>query len=694
MKKIILPFLFYILTTFTFNSSYGQTVTETKARKVAINFIDAKYSDKSESEYSLIMLKNFPNINPIQSQLYIFNLSSGGFIIISGEETAVPVIAYSDNGEFPISNVNPNIKSWLDNYIEQINYYRENNSLSSPKIKAEWTYLTNNIGSNPYQSSKAISPFLRSIWGQDGNYDDMCPTNSQGTALVGCVATAMAQVIYYYRYPTTGNGYYSYYASGFGTQSVNFGNSTYNYDEMAYDATTPMYEVAELSYHCGVSVGMYYGITGSGANTYDVDDALEDYFLYSTTASYKSKQMYSTSAWATMLRDNIDDYHPVIYSGSGTSGAGHAFICDGYDGSDYFHFDWGWDGYANGYYYLNALNPAGADFNSWQAAVFNIYPPTSSYPYGCSGNTTLTHTHGSIEDGSGPASDYEANADCSWLISPAAQCAYFKINFEEIDIATDDQVIIYEGPNDTYPIIGTYNGTTLPSEITANSSEVFIHFTSNSSNNGKGFLLNYVGKVPLSCFGVSTLTADTDTFDDGSGSNHYGNSSFCRWYIQPPNASSITLHFLAFDIEANYDYVKVIDAASGTTMGEYSGTNIPSSITINSNNMTIMFQSNSSYTGQGFEAFYTITTGINDNPEGVSMRFYPNPTSDFLHVIPGTINSSGIIVIYDFSGQKILQKEFTDANMITIPVNKFSAGIYQIGLLSEKGNIWQKFMIE
>lgn len=684
-----------ILALFSLNSFVmnGQSINLNDARDAAGKFIQVKYPQKNLSKSMLQLQNNHSGIDVQNPQLYIFNISGGGFIIVSGDKSSVPIIGYSDEANISDSKLNSNFDYWIQNYIDQIDFFRSNSTTSTPESKAKWSFLLDDQGPNPFVSTKAISPFLRSNWGQSGNYQILCPSDAQGHALVGCVATAMAQVIYYYRYPATGNGSHSYYASGYGTQSVNFGASTYDYNYMAFKASTPMYEIAELSYHCAVSVDMSFGYDGSGANTYDVDDALEDYFRYDNDAHYESKFGVGNTTWKSWIRDDIDNFYPVIYSGSG-SGGGHAFIIDGYDGTDYFHFDWGWDGYANGYFYLDALNPAGSDFNDWQGAVFEIHPPTSAFPYGCSGNTTLEHTHGSIEDGSGPMADYSANSNCSWLISPEAQCDYYKINFEELNIASDDQIVIYEGSNNTGTVAGSYTGSTIPSELTVNSSEVFIEFTSNASNNGKGFLLQYSGHVPLSCSGVVSLTAETDTIEDGSGSNHYGNSSFCRWYITPAAATSITLHFTAFDLEDTYDYVRVIDGVSGNTIAEYSGSSIPSATTVNSNYMNVMFKTNTSYTGQGFEAFYTITTGIDDNPEGLSMRLYPNPASDYLNIVPGNNIEKGNIVIYDFSGREVFQRSFENEDMIQIPIAEFNAGIFQIGLLSENGNIWQKFVIE
>lgn len=682
---VLLLFVFFV------NQLQGQVVNEKSARTCALRFIQMKNSACSitENELTLVSTSKVDVTNP---ELYIFNIPGGGFVIISGEQTSEPVIGYSSNTFIPSNGWNSNFDFWIQNSIEQINYLRLTKAVATEEIINNWSFLSGASEVNYYTSSKAISPLLRSIWAQDGAYNDMCPEDAQGEALVGCVATAMSQIMYYYRYPTTGNGSHSYYANGYGTQSVNFGATTYKWHEMLGDLTFPAPEVAKIGYHCGVAVEMSYGYDGSGAFSWDVDNAIESYFRYSTDASYKTKSSYTTTNWKSLLKTNIDALHPVYYSGSGNDG-GHAFIIDGYEGTDYFHFDWGWGGYANGYFYIGSLNPASSSFNDDNQAIVNFYPPTSSYPSGCSGSTTLTSTYGTIEDGSGPVDNYDASSNCSWLINPEAACDYYKINFEEMDIASDDAVTIYEGPDAASTVVGTYTGSTLPSEITVNSSDVFITFISNSANQSKGFLLRYVGHVPLSCSGIQTLTNATDTFDDGSGSNHYGNGSFCRWNINPPGATSITLHFLDFELGDDIDYVRIIDAITGNVANEFTKGDNPTSVTINTTKMTVMFQSNTSITADGFNVYYTITTGMNEQPEGLSMNVYPNPASDLLYVVPGQETGDSKFVLYDFSGRMIISTE-TNQETLIIPVSDLSSGIYQAALYSKNGQVWQKIIVE
>ena len=176
----------------------------------------------------------------------------------------------------------------------------------------------------------------------------------------------------YYDYPYTGTGSHSYYASGYGTQSADFENTVYGWTSMPNQVYSSNIAVATLIYHCGVSVDMQYGPTGSGAYTSDVRTALINYYNYSSTVSYKNKSWYSNDVWEGMLRTELDEGRPVVYRGQGTGG--HAWVCDGYTGTNYFHFNWGWGGYYNGNFYLSDITPGSYNFNSNQAAIMGIVP--------------------------------------------------------------------------------------------------------------------------------------------------------------------------------------------------------------------------------------------------------------------------------------------------------------------------------
>jgi len=221
------------------------------------------------------------------------------------------------------------------------------------------------------------------------------PSYAGGHAFGGCVATAMAQIMKYHAYPTQGIGsrtysdpvnrnYYSDIpGSAYGTQSADFGNTVYNWAAMPNAISGSNYEIARLIYHCGVSVDMNFGPEGSSGSTSTASDSLKKYFKYDDSVSFFSKSGYTDATWISMLRADLDAGRPILYSGSGTGG-GHAFVCDGYQATNHFHFNWGWGGYLDGYFYLTALTPEGRNYTNDQDAVLNILPavvPTLTFPY-------------------------------------------------------------------------------------------------------------------------------------------------------------------------------------------------------------------------------------------------------------------------------------------------------------------------
>lgn len=213
--------------------------------------------------------------------------------------------------------------------------------------------------------------------------------------MAGCVATAMAQVMKYWNWPDTGVGQHGYDSYIYGELSANFGATAYDWANMPTTLTSSssavqVNAVATLMYHCGVAVEMGYGVEGSGIgggimynNSFDAPspvNALRTYFKYSPASTNVRRTDFTSDEWAALIKNEIDHRRPVLYSGIGLL-AGHEFVCDGYDTTGYFHFNWGWSGAADGYFTFSSLNPSGMDFSNSQSAVIGIEPDTL---YGCS----------------------------------------------------------------------------------------------------------------------------------------------------------------------------------------------------------------------------------------------------------------------------------------------------------------------
>lgn len=243
--------------------------------------------------------------------------------------------------------------------------------------------------------------------------------------------------------------------------------------------------------------------------------------------------------------------------------------------------------------------------NAWYAVGIGNDP--NSF---CSGTTSLTASIGTITDGSSSA-NYGNNSTCKWVIAPAG-ATQISLNFTTFNTeASYDFVRVYNGPDDTSPLLGTYSGNTLPSSIstTAGVGAMCIKFTSDTSNTFSGWSANYTSVVTTpTCNGFTALTSPTGSFSDGSGANNYTNNQQCVWYIAPPCATSVTLSFSAFNTELNYDGVAIYNSLTATTpIATYSGTSLPSSVTSSTGVMLVAFISDFSTPSQGFTANYTST---------------------------------------------------------------------------------------
>jgi Zn-dependent metalloprotease len=227
----------------------------------------------------------------------------------------------------------------------------------------------------------------------------------------------------------------------------------------------------------------------------------------------------------------------------------------------------------------------------------------------CSGVTKLTAINGSFSDGSSTA-NYNNNANCKWVIAPAG-ATKVTVNFTAFNTEPNDKVFVYNGADDTAPLLATWWGNTLPPTISTTDSvgAMCIKFVSDASTTLGGWSANYTSTIVTpTCSGLTTLTAPIGSFDDGSGTGNYTNNQQCYWYIAPPCASSVTLNFSAFNTELNYDGIAIYDNLQATNrIGLFSGTSLPTSITSTTGKMFIVFISDYANVSQGFIANYTST---------------------------------------------------------------------------------------
>ncbi|MCX6244260.1 MAG: thiol protease/hemagglutinin PrtT [Bacteroidetes bacterium] len=396
-----------ILSLVCFNLTYGKQVDEMTARTVGQNFFAKRIDSKTLKRISgleLVYTAQSDNRNNSGSGaggtcFYVFNVNSAqGFIIVSAEDNVAPVLAYSDESGFNVNNIAPDVSWWLNGYKEQIEEVRAKNMQATDEIKSRWESLKTGTGSYMlYRSVKTVNPLEQTTWDQLPNYNAMCPYDNSANqrTVTGCVATGMAQILRYWNAPANGAGFHSYTDPRYGIQSANFGNTTYDWSNMPLSVTGANTAVATLMYHCGVSVGMTYGIAATGGSSAYVvssqspvqacaEYALKTYFGYPNAVGKVRSDYPNKTDWQSLLKTELDGGRPVLYAGLG-SGGGHCFNCDGYDANDFFHFNWGWSGQFDGYFDIDALNPAGTGtgggtggFNSGQQCIIGIQGPNGT----------------------------------------------------------------------------------------------------------------------------------------------------------------------------------------------------------------------------------------------------------------------------------------------------------------------------
>ena len=337
---------------------------ETLARKTAQSFVQSRNLDRT-SELRLVS----------DEDIYIYNIDNQGFIIVSSNTVLPPVLAWSNQGTFPsLEGAPDNFVWWIQHYRNMIQYAEEKGLQPEPEVQRQWDEALS--GRFPARSNTSVDALVSTHWDQGCYYNEYCPeghggwwgSGPCGHVYTGCVATAMAQVMKYWNHPAQGFGSHTYTHAEYGVQSADFGATTYHWDQMPEELWTHNDAVATLMYHCGVSVNMNYGTDGSGAQSHDVEKAAHSYFGY-CGAKYREKRNYSEADWIALLKVDLDQGHPLYYSGASSS-VGHAFVCDGYDDNDLFHFNFGWSGSGDANYSLYDVN----GYSNGQAAVFNMVP--------------------------------------------------------------------------------------------------------------------------------------------------------------------------------------------------------------------------------------------------------------------------------------------------------------------------------
>ncbi len=679
MKKLILISIFISLAIFI----YGGNISEKVAKKVAKNYyfqaiksIDHKKDIKFES-INMSCIKN-PSLDETCS-LYIYNINNDeGFIIISSDDNIKPVLAYSFETGFNIGNVSPAQKYMLDYYSYMNFEARKNKLLVSNDVRSEWEEL---IKYNPNQNLKTkstVTGLLEPIeWNQSSPYNSMCPEASGsyegygGRCPVGCSAIAMLQIMKYYNWPSTGTGSYTHYSwenGGFDDFTVNFGQNTYDWYSVPNIGQHQNDELAKICFQAGVAVKMQWSPEGSGAWPGDVASAMVNYFSYEDNIDYIYKNDYSEEDWKSILRSQIDDSKPIFYAGYSDE-AGHAWNCDGYQDNDYFHMNWGWGGFGNGFYTLDALGTSATpgsgegNYSQNQQALINIYPE-GPYPTYCNNLVTISGTYGSFDDGSS-YENYQNNSSCTYVIEPDCR-QIIMLEFTKFNLAAGDYINIWDGSPEENNLLVNLDNTNLPSSDSyeALSGKITIEFNSDADLTDEGWAVDFRTK---NCVANKAFTESSGSFDDGSKDCQYEGATLCTWNIQPNNSNQISLDFEYFNLAEGLDFVNIYKKSvrSDNLIATFNHENVPTEIlTIDTDTAIIrFFAASNSSRDEGWKINYSSSfNGIINDIISENMTISPNPgNNESKLVIKSDMNTATEIVIYNILG-KIIGKQCVELN--------------------------------
>jgi hypothetical protein len=778
MKKLI-----YILSAFVLGTSIASAkpVNAATAQKVAENF----YKQNAKAAFvssTLIYTEVDAGGLPV---FYAFDINNhNGFVIVAAEDAAHPIIGYSTENSFvmPKPTENTNIGYWLKSCARGINMMRSKGRVANTEAALQWQkYIKNKpelytsarlTGNNATASANpVVGPLCQTTWNQSPLYNAMCPGASNAKAVTGCVATAMAQIMRYWSYPTTGRGSSTYcdcmadgYSDNYGIQSANYGATTYSWSAMPYNVTTPNTAVATLMYHCGVSVEMDYDPSGSGAWVIAGDDsvcaqnAYVTYFKYNpNTIQGLYRSNYSESDWLTLIENDLNLGRPVQYVGDDPTEGGHTWVCDGYDQNNYLHMNWGWGGYANGWFQVDSLTTPGFDPSEGHEVLIGIVPvisatvdagiPEITEPVGyyCGVNTfvpaiklenygssTLTSCvinyqvdGGAVQtqNWSGSLVSFQSttvNLPSMTLASGTHTLTCYSSNPNDStdqNSANDQSVVTINVTNSAaLPVIEGFETTTsLPNAIwnvshTATMGGVDFAVTSAAAATGmKSCMIDNMNNVggnnsvieTISFYDLTTLPSPALTFKAA--------------YQQKTTANADRLQVaVSTDCGANWLSKRVITGAALAALGGVgSSAYVPTpaefttyavNIISVANSTDIMFRwefyadpngpGNNLYIDDINIINAPATSGIRQIADiGNELTVYPNPAKDIITIEGLTENKTTAITLSDMLGREIYSQTTTSANCV-IDVSGLNSGVYLVNMLIEGQHVSKKVVVQ
>lgn len=373
MKKYIVLTMMLVLSVV----AGAESITRQQAEQLARQFITKQgmYGTLSQAEPHQARARALLKGSSQDGCYYVFNIGTNeGFVIVSGDDRSPAILGYSDKGGFDMDHLPSNVAAWLEGYADQIRYLRKKASAEQTapvSVRADAPLMT--MTRAPWAVKKeprpAISPMITSKWDQFSPFNDLCPVVDGQHCVTGCIATALAQIMYYHKWPQAATTEIpGYTVKGKSVSYPGLPATTFNWAAMTDNPAsgTPAGDaVAVLMQYCSYGCKADFGVDNTSIYNNEPENALKNYFHYGAGVKYVERQTYSNENWESLIYTELEANRPVLYTGQSyvaelEGNVGHAFVVHGYDGNGCYAVNWGWGQSVDqdGYYRLDALDPA------------------------------------------------------------------------------------------------------------------------------------------------------------------------------------------------------------------------------------------------------------------------------------------------------------------------------------------------
>ena len=368
--------LMLVMMAFTVAAMTAANVDSRAAQARAIRFMNSQPGTRMMASNANLKLTHAEKsaVDAKANDYYVFNYEGGGYVIVSGDDRAEEILGYG-SGRMDVNNLPSNVAWWLNQYKQQMEWL-----IANPKAQVETTtqFMSTML------TATTVPMLMSSTWDQEAPYYNQCPKYNGQYCMTGCVATAMAQVMYYWKYPAelpALDAYTTAETPRFNVPALpgitlDWDNMLDDYSSVNY-TTTQANAVAWLMRYCGQAVQMMYSPDGSGAYTEDECAAMIK-FGYSSDATVKYRDDHNATNWNAMMQAELEAGRPILYGGNDYYAGGHAFVVDGYNAStSKYHVNFGWSGYDDNYYALDAFKGNGYTFSYYQDMIIGVYPEST-----------------------------------------------------------------------------------------------------------------------------------------------------------------------------------------------------------------------------------------------------------------------------------------------------------------------------